>query len=87
MPACKGGCGRTVRTAVRCAQCTVAHREEAARLRASRKRKGLCTTCGDPAAVGDDGTKLTVCATHREYYRARDEQRRAAKRASQSASG
>lgn len=54
----------------RCADCRHAHNAREQARRAERRAAGKCTVCGDPA-VSVAGARLTTCATHREYYRAR----------------
>jgi len=56
----------------RCAPHLAERRALEARQRADRRAAGLCVTCGRGAVPG-----LSLCAHHREYYRARDESRRA----------
>lgn len=57
-------------TTRRCKHCAKRHREAARARTAEMKQRGKCVVCGKRAArVG--GKTLTVCSTHREYYRER----------------
>lgn len=56
----------------RCDSCRALHNAREASRRAERKAAAKCTVCGGRAVVLD-GAPLTLCKTHREYYRARDE--------------
>jgi len=65
------GCDGAVDKGARCCEpCRLKHNRRAAESRARLKRKKACTVCGAPAVVVD-GQPLTLCKTHREYYRAR----------------
>lgn len=61
----------------RCEDCTARHNAREQARRAERKRRRLCRVCGDKAVKDAAGVLLTTCERHREYYRARDEERRA----------
>lgn len=64
---CKGrevGC--TGNASPRCENCRLIHNAREAARRAARKAARKCVVCGKRAVMG-----LTVCAVHREYYRAR----------------
>lgn len=50
----------------RCEACLAVSREREAVRREKRKRAGQCVACGKRAVKG-----LTLCAEHREYWRAR----------------
>lgn len=60
----------------RCADCARTHAQREAERRKARLRAERCVVCGQRAARRK-GETLTVCSGHREYYRARDAQRRA----------
>lgn len=53
-----------------CDGCREKHNALEAARRAERKAAGKCVVCGG-AAVKLDGTRLSTCKTHREYFRAR----------------
>jgi len=55
----------------RCKVCARAHNAREAARRAERKRKHLCRVCGAKAVKSETGERLSTCAVHREYYRAR----------------
>lgn len=64
----------------RCEACAERHRQAAAKARERRLRAKLCVVCGKPAAMRADlRRRATVCATHAEYYSARDAAVRAAR--------
>jgi len=63
-------CAEPATEGARCADCRVAHNAREAERRRARKAAGACTVCGE-RAVRVDGVRLTTCAVHREYYRAR----------------
>lgn len=62
----------------RCGPCARARRESARLQREERRARGKCLTCGVPAKR-IKGRVFRYCATHLEYYRARDEAARAAR--------
>jgi hypothetical protein len=65
------GCGAAVAKGARCCEtCRLEHARRAAEWRARCKRAKACTVCGARAVVVN-GSPLTLCKVHREYYRAR----------------
>jgi len=70
---CKGresGCTADCEEGGRCDNCRAAHNARETARRAERKAAGKCTVCGAKGVVVN-GVRLTVCKTHREYYRVR----------------
>lgn len=70
---CRDCARKAKKGASRCKECAAERRAAAAKLRAERRRKRLCVTCGKPAVVLPDGAVMGTCERHREYFRARDE--------------
>lgn len=68
---CKACPAKAPKGKSRCKACQAAHAAAARELRAERRRKGLCGTCGKPAVVLPDGSVLASCQRHREYFAAR----------------
>lgn len=52
----------------RCKRCTRLHNLREAARRAERRAAGLCTVCGVPAVVDDDGIAMIHCDEHRAAY-------------------
>lgn len=62
----------------RCVSCAQKARDAAAELRAERRRKRLCVTCGAPVERVASGPRryYMLCERHRAYYAERKEKAR-----------
>jgi hypothetical protein len=55
----------------RCKRCAKAHNFREAARREERRKTGLCTVCGAPAVVDDEGEAMAHCDEHRAAYAVR----------------
>lgn len=66
------GCAGAVAKGARCCEpCRVEHNRRAVERRERLKMQRRCWVC-QAKAIKVDGVWLTVCETHREYFRARE---------------
>jgi len=67
---CAFGCGRVVHKGKRLCKHHLEHqRKKMAEYRAGRKKKGLCSRCGNKARKKKDGTPSTLCEDCRSHVR------------------